>query len=60
MFDFLEHYKKTGYLHHAHLIEGESATLVPLLLAALERHMGIVAQGNPDLSTISYDSDDGV
>jgi len=56
MFDFLEHYKKTGYLHHAHIIEGESATLAPLLLAALERHMGIVAQGNPDLSTISYDS----
>lgn len=51
-----EHYKKTGYLHHAHLIEGDRATLVPVLLSALERHMGIVAQGNPDLSTINYDS----
>ena len=51
-----EHYKKTGYLHHAHLIEGEAIALVPTLLAALERHMGIVAQGNPDLSTTAYDS----
>lgn len=51
-----EHYKKTGYLHHAHLIEGDKVTLIPGLLSALERHMGIVAQGNPDFSTISYDS----
>jgi len=51
-----EHYKRTGYLHHAHLIEGDRVTLVPVLLAALERHMGITAQGNPDLSTISYNS----
>ena len=51
-----EHYKKTGYLHHAHLIEGDRVTLVPVLLAALERHMGISAQGNPDLSNIVYDS----
>jgi hypothetical protein len=51
-----EHYKKTGYLHHAHLIEGDWATLVPVLLAALERHMGIMAQGNPDLSILSYEA----
>lgn len=51
-----EHYKKTGYLHHAHLIEGDGATLVPILLSALERYMGIVAQGNPDVSMFSYES----
>ena len=51
-----EHYKKTGYLHHAHLIEGDQVALVPILLAALERHMGISAQGNPDLSVIAHGS----
>lgn len=51
-----EHYKKTEYLHHAHLIEGDAVTLVPVLLDALYRHMGIVGQGNPDLSVITYDS----
>ncbi len=51
-----DHYRKTGYLHHAHLIEGDKTTLVPTLLAALERHMGITAQGNPDLSVIAHDS----
>ncbi|HAT68533.1 MAG: hypothetical protein A2481_02310 [Candidatus Yonathbacteria bacterium RIFOXYC2_FULL_47_9] len=56
MDSIFEHYKKTGYLHHAHLIEGDAKTLVPILLAALERHMGIVAQGNPDVATLFYDS----
>lgn len=51
-----EHYKKTGYLHHAHLIEGDQVSLVPILLAALKHHMGISAQGNPDLSVIAHSS----
>lgn len=56
MDSIFEHYKKTGYLHHAHLIEGGTKTLLPILLAALERHMGVVAQGNPDVTILSYES----
>lgn len=56
MDSIFDHYKKTGYLHHAHLIEGVQSEVVPLLLSAIERHMGITVQGNPDLSIESYDS----
>ena len=49
-----EHFKETGYLHHAHIIEGDAEELLPLLLAALERNMGIVAEGNPDVSILNY------
>ncbi len=56
MDSIFEHYKRTGYLHHAHIIEGELASVVPVLLSAVERHMGIVVKGNPDLSVIEYQS----
>ncbi len=56
MDNIFEHYKRTGYLHHAHIIEGELASVVPVLLSAVERHMGIVVKGNPDLSVIEYQS----
>ncbi|MEK7568997.1 MAG: hypothetical protein AAB497_02695 [Patescibacteria group bacterium] len=48
-----EHYKKTGYLHHAHIIEGVNDVVAPALVLALARHLGIETKGNPDL-TISY------
>jgi len=51
-----EHFKKTGYLHHAHIIEGDSDTLVPSLIASLKRNMGIVAEGNPDVTILNYQS----
>ena len=56
MDQLFEHYKKTGYLHHAHIIEGVHAEVVPVLLSAIERHMGIVAKGNPDLTVLEYQS----
>ncbi len=52
MDSIFEHYKRTGYLHHAHIIEGVAGELVPTLLISIEQHMGIVAQGNPDLMVI--------
>ena len=56
MDNLFEHYKKTGYLHHAHVIEGVHGEVVPTLLSALERHMGIAIQGNPDLTVEEYQS----
>ncbi len=56
MFDFLEHYKKTGYLHHAHIIEGAHSEVAPALVIALARHLGIETKGNPDLTVAYYES----
>lgn len=51
--DFLfDHYKKTGYLHHAYLIEGAPSEVAPLLIDALGRHLGIEIKNNPDLTVI--------
>ena len=49
-----EHFKKTGYLHHAHIIEGDKDVLTPALLALLEKNMGVFAHNNPDLSVLSH------
>ncbi len=56
MDSLFEHYKKTGYLHHAHIIEGAHTEVVPELLLSIERHMGIVSKGNPDLTVEVYQS----
>lgn len=50
-----DHYKKTGYLHHAHVIEGVYDCVTPLLLEAIERYMGIKMQGNPNLVVFAVD-----
>lgn len=49
-----EHYKRTGYLHHAHVIAGVHSEIVPILLGAINRHMGIDTQGNPDVAVFEY------
>lgn len=59
MNDIFEHYKKTGYLHHAHVIEGVHEVVAPALVLALARHLGIETKGNPDL-TIQYHESLGV
>lgn len=51
-----EHFKKTGYLHHAHIIEGDKDSLAPLLLGLIEKNMGIFAHNNPDVSILTYKS----
>lgn len=51
-----ENYKRTGYLHHAHIIEGVYESVAPLLVSALEKHLGIETTGNPDLSVMFYES----
>ncbi len=56
MDSIFEHYKRTGYLHHAHIIEGVHVEVVPVLLSAIERHMGIVVKGNSDLTVEEYQS----
>ncbi len=56
MDNIFEHYKRTGYLHHAHIIEGVHNEVVPVLVSALERHMGIIVKGNPDLTVLEYQS----
>lgn len=51
-----EHYKKTGYLHHAHVIEGMHDVVAPLLIDALREHLNIEVQGNPDVTVEYHDS----
>lgn len=51
-----EHYKKTGYLHHAHIIEGVHADILPELLFAISKNLGIETKSNPDLTVKFYES----
>lgn len=51
-----DHYKKTGYLHHAHVIEGVHDEIVQILLPSIEKYLGISAQGNPDFQVNYYES----
>ncbi|MEK7460397.1 MAG: hypothetical protein AAB628_02515 [Patescibacteria group bacterium] len=56
MDNIFEHYRKTGYLHHAHVIEGEREVLIKVLSGLLAKHMGITAKGNPDVTVEHYES----
>ena len=56
MDNIFEHYKKTGYLHHAYVIEGLHEDVVRVLVPAIERHLGISAKGNPDFSITRHES----
>ena len=51
-----EHYKKTGYFHHAHVLEGEREILVPVILSAIKQHFGIEVQSNPDVTIVHHES----
>lgn len=56
MDSIFEHYKKTGYLHHAYIIEGGREEMTSTLLSALRQYMGIHTLGNPDLAILEYQS----
>lgn len=56
MKNIFDHYKKTGYLHHAHVIEGVHGEIVQILLPSIEKYLGISAQGNPDFQVSYYES----
>lgn len=56
MDSLFEHYKRTGYLHHAYCIEGAPSDVVPRIVTAIEQHLGMRAQGNPDIIITIYDS----
>jgi DNA polymerase III delta prime subunit len=51
-----EHYNKSGYLHHAYVIEGTHESVVPSLVSAIERNLNMVAKGNPDFMVTRHDS----
>lgn len=51
-----DNYKRTGYLHHAHVVEGSYDTIAPALVLALAKHLGINTKGNPDLVVNFYES----
>jgi len=54
--DYLfDHYKKTGYLHHAHVIEGVYDEILPILISALEHNLGIETKGNPDVIVVYHE-----
>ncbi len=44
-----ESYKKDKFLHHAYLIGGDRAFVLPVLRRFLEKDLGIKTQGNPDV-----------
>ncbi|MGB2580434.1 MAG: hypothetical protein WBC83_01960 [Minisyncoccia bacterium] len=51
-----EQYKRTGYLHHAHVIEGAYDIVAPAITVAIAKHLGIDAQGNPDFVVQHHES----
>lgn len=51
-----EQYKRTGYLHHAHIVEGMYEMVLPALLSALSINLGIDVKNNPDLTIQNYES----
>lgn len=51
-----ENYRRTGYLHHAHVIEGSYDTIALALVLALAKHLGINTKCNPDLVVNFYES----
>lgn len=56
MDSLFEHYKKTGYLHHAHVVEGVHGEVAPVLVTLLEEHLNITKQGNSDFTVQYYES----
>lgn len=56
MDSIFEQYKKTGYLHHAHVIEGAHDEVAPVLILALGKYLGIDTKGNPDMNVQYYES----
>lgn len=56
MNSIFDHYKKTGYLHHAHIIEGAYDAVAPELVIALAKNLNIEAKGNPDLMNRFYET----
>ncbi|MFZ2831888.1 MAG: hypothetical protein WAZ40_01935 [Minisyncoccia bacterium] len=56
MDSLFEHYKKTGYLHHAHVVVGIHDAIAPLLCDALSKNLGIAVKGNPDVTVEYYGS----
>jgi DNA polymerase III gamma/tau subunit len=56
MDSIFEHYQRTGYLHHAHIIEGGAVESVPALLLAVQQYLGIVTGGNPNIMVVEHAS----
>ena len=50
-----EHYKKTGYLHHAHVLAGMYDDIFPILTSAIACNLGVEVKGNPDVVVEYYE-----
>lgn len=51
-----EQFQKTGYLHHAHVIEGDKDAVLQELTTLLETHLGVTVSGNPDIAILRHAS----
>lgn len=51
-----DQYNKTGYLHHAYVIEGLHADVIPVLVSHIEKHLKVVAKNNPDFMVARHGS----
>lgn len=47
-------YRKTGYLNHAYLLEGEREPLLRTLYSFIEEDLGMRVKGNPDIWRASF------
>ena len=56
MDQIFEHYNKTGYLHHAYVIEGLHEDVVPELVKGIEQHLNISSKANPDFNITHHES----
>jgi DNA polymerase III delta prime subunit len=56
MDNIFEHYNKTGYLHHAYVIEGVHEDLAPRLVSNIEKNLGLIAKNNPDFMVARHDA----
>ena len=48
-------YKKTGYLHHAYVVEGAHDDVAPILISHIQKHLGIIVKNNPDFMVANYE-----
>ena len=56
MDQIFDQYKKTGYLHHAYVIEGLHEDVVPELTKSIEQHLSISSKANPDFNITHHES----
>ena len=56
MQNIFDTYTTTGYLHHAYVVVGDREKMRDQILALIGEHLGVVTQGNPDVSNFVFTS----